>query len=137
MTDLNISDIPITKSEIMNHDHKEFVELLNSLLALLDNSDNEGEIDALLENLQTHLKEHFAREEELMLKANFPPYPVHKGEHERVLSLYKEVVASWQSGHNREQLITFIQTQFSEWFIQHVSTMDRVTAEFLERSGNL
>lgn len=137
MTNLNISDIPLTKSEMMNHDHKEFVELLSSLIVLLNNSNNEGDIDAELENLQTHIEEHFSREEELMLKANFPPYPVHKGEHERVLIIYKEAVASWHSDHDREQLITLLQIQLPEWFIQHVSSMDMVTAEFLESNGNL
>ena len=72
---------------MMNHDHKEFVEILSSLIELLNNSNNEGDIDAELENLQTHIKEHFSREEELMLKANFPPYTVHKAEHEQVLTL--------------------------------------------------
>lgn len=137
MTKLNISDIPLTRSEIMNQDHKEFVEILRTILELLDNSNNEGDIDAALEHLHTHLKEHFTREEEMMVKANFPPYPVHKAEHDRVLTLYQEAVASWQSTHNREQLTNLMQVELPEWFIQHVSTMDKVTAEFVESSGKL
>lgn len=138
MPTLDVSDIPETQSEIMNHDHKEFVDILNSIITLAtdENNKNENAIDAALDKLLIHTEEHFSKEEALMAQANFPPYPVHKAEHERILKILKDSISHWQLNRDRETLHPLLQELLPEWFIQHVSTMDKVTAEFLARTGN-
>ena len=137
MPTIDMNNIPTTRSAMMNHDHKEFVEILNTLLTLLDDNSEPNSITNELASLQTHTQKHFAREEELMLKANFPPYPVHKSEHERVLFLLKEAIANWGADHDKKKLTALLQDQLPEWLVQHVASMDMVTSQFLENTGNL
>ncbi len=72
-----------------------------------------------------------------MLNANFPPYQVHKEEHTKVLKIINDSISHWQLNRKKESLLPIVENLLPEWFIQHVSTMDSVTAEFLKRTGNL
>jgi len=133
---INTQDIPVTQSDMMNNDHKEFVESLNKLMELVAILNNDKCIDTALEQLLTHTEEHFAKEESLMIQANFPPYPVHKNEHERVLKILREAINHWHLNRDRESLQPLLQELLPEWFMQHVSTMDKITAQFIQQAEN-
>jgi len=139
MPNININDLPVTRSDVMNRDHKEFVVLLNSLIEMvkMEDRNNEREIDVALENLLTHTGLHFAREEELMLRSDFPPYPEHKDEHDRILKKISESFLYWKLNRNRNFISTLLEEHVPEWILQHVTTMDSVTAEYLENTGHL
>lgn len=137
MRKLEYDTIPQTPSDMMNDDHREFVDNLNAIMKLVSQLNQEEAIDQELDKLLTHTKEHFAREEQLMLEGNFPPYPVHKAEHERVLKIIAETVNHWRLNRDRASLEPFLNDLLPEWFMQHVSTMDKVTADYLARNGAL
>lgn len=134
MSMIDINDIPETKSEMMNRDHKEFVDILNMLIVMAHNSagNNETKIYAGFERLLEHARQHFLKEEELMLTSNFPPYAIHKREHDRILKILKDSTIHWQLNRDRKIIKSLIEDILPNWLIQHVSTMDSVTGHFLE-----
>jgi len=133
VTKINVSDIPVTSSEMMNRDHKEFIKLLAHLIETVNNSNNsEKDIDAELDQLRQHTAQHFSAEEALMVKTNFPPYAIHKGEHDRILTTFDESIANWKLERDREALKNLIEDDLPDWFIHHVSIMDSVTAQFFD-----
>ena len=120
--------------DFMNRDHAEFVALSEKLLALLAQQHVESEVDALLGQLLEHTQHHFAEEERQMQATHFPPYRRHKGEHDRVLGALEEHIALWQKGRDAAQLRTVIESTLNDWFVNHVNSMDFVTANFIAQA---
>lgn len=124
-------DYPQVALEFMNHDHAEFIELREKLLTALAQPSNPDEIDALLFQLLDHTRTHFGEEERQMQLAQFPPYPMHKGEHDRVLADMESRVAQWRQSRDAAALRDWLDVAVGDWFVNHVSMMDFVTARFI------
>lgn len=127
---VNAQDIPHLALEFMNHDHAEAVELVNELHTALENAED-VDIDDQLDRLYLHNAEHFAREEQHMQEYGFPPYPVHKGEHDRVLAEMYALISDWKNDRDKNALSNYLQHTFIDWFNNHLMSMDRVTAMFV------
>lgn len=124
-------EYPQVALDFMNHDHAEFIEMREQLLAALAKEGTTAEVDALLDRLLEHTRTHFGEEERQMREAQFPPYPMHKGEHDRVLAEMETRVAQWKQGRDAEALRGWLDKDVGDWFVNHVSTMDFVTARFI------
>lgn len=133
---MDLANVQIPRVEIafMNDDHDEAALILGDMFSAIANGEN-SEIEQKLTALYQHSVEHFAREEEQMLQVNFPPYQCHKGEHERVLQEMRDVLGQWQSGHDRTILSQYLENTVVPWLINHISTMDTVTAMFINRQS--
>ena len=131
-TQLNPSAIPQVALDFMNEDHGEAVELVNQLLTAIE-SDSSTKVSELLKAFFEHNQEHFAREEEQMIRVNFPPYSCHKGEHERVLEEMKTVISEWEASEDRSALQNYLTDTVANWLVNHISTMDTVTAMFVRQ----
>ena len=131
-TQLNPSVIPQVALDFMNEDHGEAVELVNQLLTAIE-SDSSTKVSELLKAFFEHNQEHFAREEEQMIRVNFPPYSCHKGEHERVLEEMKTVISEWEASEDRSALQNYLTDTVANWLVNHISTMDTVTAMFVRQ----
>ncbi len=134
---INPADIPPVAVDFMNEVHVEEVEMINVLHELLathlEGSDKEQEITQALAEVVEHTREHFAREERFMQEGNFPPYPVHKAEHDAFLADFETVASAWNDSKDAGQLKGFLEDVLPAWLDQHISTMDFVTARFLSR----
>ena len=118
----------------MNATHTEEVALLRDLLSALD-ADDAARAMELATALAVHVEEHFAREERLMEQYGFPPYPIHKSEHDRMRALVAEHCAGADSAEGRAALARFIREELLPWLNSHVATMDTATAHFLAMQG--
>ncbi len=114
----------------MNDTHLEELLIINEIMHAIDVHDIE-ETDALLSELISHTLSHFGGEEEQMRLHQFPPYPMHKGEHDRALEELKAQIASWHNRRDFASLSYYIKTTLPRWIVQHVLTMDTVTANYL------
>ncbi|WP_299198091.1 hemerythrin family protein [uncultured Amphritea sp.] len=138
MTLLTAEQIPTVGLDFMNHDHAEAVSQINRLDQLLRQAGTgdiaaEKQVEAVLTEIHEHSKSHFAREEAEMLRVDFPAYECHKGEHERVLAELVQVLQRWQQNSDIESLQGYLNSTLCRWLINHVSTMDSVTAMFVAR----
>lgn len=128
-------DYPQVALEFMNRDHAEFVSLRDKLLGLLSAQASATGVDTLLAALQEHTRHHFAEEERLMRETHFPPYPMHKGEHDHVLEDMGDRVTRWEQSRDAASLQNWLEGEIGDWFVNHVSTMDFVTARFIKAQG--
>lgn len=113
---------------LMDHTHREFVDLYNALAAALD-----GNFLAHFDALLAHTDAHFAQEDVWMAESGFPPTPIHRAEHERVLAMLRQVrqrVAAGDLAAGREAI-----AQIPHWFDQHAATMDAALANWMHRMG--
>lgn len=128
---IDFADVPKVVYDPMNDVHAEEVELLNSIESLLASEASQDEIGAAVEALFDHTREHFANEERLMREVGFPPYMMHKSEHDRVLNEFQLTVMDWRSKKDNTILLTYFGTVIPPWLHQHISSMDTVTAQFI------
>lgn len=127
--------IPKVALEEMNAVHDEevdlLIEVLNRLDAVADGKLPAEALDAPLASLLAHMRKHFAGEEDRMVQAGFPSYAVHKAAHDRALAEAHFIYDAWLTGRDEAALYTYLRRTFPAWMIQHVSTMDAATAQFL------
>lgn len=136
---LDVADIPQVALASMNQTHREEVELVNRLGRLVANGLS-GNVDdsAISHHIQLwldHTLDHFQRENALMTAYGFPAYPIHKGEHDRILALLDELHAAWRDHRRLKPLAEFLFQTWPEWFDGHVNTMDLATAGFIRQQG--
>ena len=124
-------DYPQVALDFMNRDHAEFVAMREQLLVLLSAKSPLAMVDKQLDELLEHTRHHFAEEERLMQETRFPPYVMHKGEHDNVLADMSAKIASWKQERDLEALEDWLDAAVGNWFVNHVSTMDFVTAGFI------
>ena len=139
LSSLNPESIPLVSIDFMNQTHLEEVKMVNALMdaitAKRSGTPNDGEITQQLKQWLEHTKAHFARENELMQETGFPAFPVHSDEHEIALNRMQTVVEAWEKNKDLELLNDYVFTQWPNWFKAHVSSMDKITAEFAVMNG--
>ncbi|WJW74906.1 hemerythrin family protein [Thiohalobacter sp. IOR34] len=128
------ADIPLVALDQMNDFHREEVEMINRVETLARSGD-EADLAETLREFLNHIRSHFATEEALMQAAGFPPFPIHKQEHDRLLAELGECETIWMENGDPAPLVDYICRTIPQWMQQHVATMDRVTAQFLAMTG--
>ncbi|GAA4252830.1 bacteriohemerythrin [Azospirillum formosense] len=114
---------------IIDADHKETVELLAEAAKASD-----ADLPAHFTAFAQHLRDHLAREEELMHQYGFPPTPIHVHEHNRV-RLELEGIAKRVAAGNLALVRGYLTEVVPEWFINHKNTMDSATAAWIRSQG--
>ncbi|MDD3518527.1 MAG: hemerythrin family protein [Chromatiales bacterium] len=138
MSVIAMEDVPRVAHAHMQAVHASEVEVLDALGEAIDAhraGDATATIDAALGVLLEHVEAHFEGENRMMEAAGFPALPVHVGEHRRVLARLQEVLADWRSTRDVSALANYFFDEHMDWMMQHISTMDFVTAQFLSMRG--
>jgi hemerythrin len=110
-------------------DHEEAVRLMNALQTCTD-----ADLPAIFAQHTQHLREHLARENELMERIGFFAKDVHIGEHERVLKETAAIQAKLDAGAIAE-VRAYVGHALPEWFLGHLQSMDTMTAKFAQQQG--
>ncbi|PID46975.1 MAG: hypothetical protein CR967_06045 [Proteobacteria bacterium] len=130
--------LPLVDMENMNEVHLEDVDIINDLSDLLDKyAKNEDEksfqsINKQYEKWFAHTIEHFANEEKMMQEKGFFAYEMHKGEHMNTLARMQFVYEEWLGTKDIIILKDYVQHECLAWLVNHIQTMDTVTARFLK-----
>lgn len=109
--------------------HAEFCALLN---AVADASD--AAFISALDAFIAHTEVHFADENAWMEAVDFPPRHCHRGEHDNVLALCREVRKRVAAGEM--ELGRRLVAELPAWFAQHVDIMDRMMTTYLAQVAN-
>ncbi len=136
---LTIDQVHHIAVDEMQHTHEEEISMLNEIDALATIYENDKtkheELENKLDEYIEHVKAHFANEERLMRLYQFPPYQMHKAEHDRVLHELNDVLIRWKQHGEIDAIIAYLR-QSVEWIINHISTMDNMTAMFISQQMN-
>jgi len=127
-----IQNLPKVALKDMNEIHDVEVEILNKLYDELLKEDKDLEtIDKLFSEFLEDVKKHFSFEQGLMEKYNFFAYPMHRGEHDRILTELSQLKNRWGKDKDTNLLKQYIENYFVPWLYNHIQTMDTVTAMYL------
>ncbi|MDG1818667.1 MAG: hemerythrin family protein [Porticoccaceae bacterium] len=141
MTDFDCT--PQVDLEFMNAEHRKAFDDANQIKRLLeigktDLSLVEKRIDRCLDKLLADTENHFYLEEKYMEQYQFPAREKHRLEHHQFLRAMNIECRLWQSTHNlaaAERLERYIDKDFPQWLVNHIVTMDTVTATYIARHG--
>ena len=130
--------LPIVDMDFMNETHYEDVDLINDLYKNIELYNQDSSLENF-ENLKMKYKEwiehtvnHFATEEEEMVKRGFFAYPFHKGEHDANIEEIKAVWNNFEKSKDILKLKNYIEYDVVNWLINHIKSMDTVTARFFK-----
>jgi len=120
--------------EEMQETHEEEIKLLNEVEKLaikygMDKS-NLSQLETKLDEYIAHVKVHFANEERLMQKYDFPSYDMHKTAHDMFLEDISYAIAQWKNFGDIKKIINFIYKS-PEWIVLHINTVDVPTSAYL------
>ena len=127
---LSPEELPKVSLEDMNNIHTNELEILNALYDATVKEDVE-EVERLLDEFIKDVEEHFSFEQNLMEKYNFFAYPMHRGEHDRIRMELNNLKKQWNKDKNPKLVKSYVENHFIPWLINHVQTMDTVTAMYL------
>ncbi len=122
-----INKLNQVKFEPMNEIHNNELIVLNNLLEAIKNREN---LDEKFKLFLDDVKHHFEFEQNLMEKYNFFAKVPHTMEHDRIVDELQKLDLS-----DYEGLENYFDTQFIPWLINHIDTMDTVTAGFFDMVG--
>ena len=136
---VDLDAIPQVPLAFVNEDHREEGRLLNDLADALEahraGRTGPEPVMACFETLYRHTAEHFGREDEAMQRSGFPPFPVHHAEHVRVLEELAEEGRAFGEGGDAARLHAYVTRDVPAWFVNHILTMDTMTARFIASRG--
>lgn len=130
------NNLPLVDAEFMNNTHFEDVDLINKIYENIEifekNNSNENfeNLKSTYEEWINHTVKHFLTEEEEMQKRGFFAYPFHKGEHDRNIEDIKAVWIDFEENRDIEALKNYIEYDLINWLVNHIRSMDTVTARF-------
>ncbi len=126
--------LPMVAMPSMNDTHLEEILIINRL----ENAARDNEIEAvreILNELLEHTAMHFFDEEDMMEETLFPAFKMHKSEHDRHLHELRSVIKYFEEHNDTKAIHAYIEGNLTPWLINHIETMDTVTAMFL-KSGS-
>ncbi len=131
-------ELPLVAMEFMNNTHTEDLEIINELFELVlkyekeASIENEARLNSKYKEWLDHTIEHFKAEEIMMQEKNFPPYPMHKAEHDNALKTIEKLFEKWLQTKDIQILKQYFIETLPGWLVGHIKTMDTVTAMFFK-----
>jgi hemerythrin len=130
--------LPMVAMDFMNEVHLEDVDIINSLYESIlkyeieKNENNFNNVSSKYQEWFEHTVEHFKNEEIKMQEMKFPPYLMHKGEHDNALNEMDIVFRQWNQNKDSFKLKEYFDEHLKPWLLNHIQTMDTVTASFFK-----
>jgi two-component system chemotaxis family response regulator WspR len=116
---------------LLDQQHMNLINLLNRLNLAIDVDALPEVVMKLFEQIFNEVSQHFATEEELLKKHQFPDYEKHKAEH---LSLLDELRGFRTSLHTPGKDMV-ASRWLKVWLLDHIQYADRESAQFLLAQG--
>ena len=106
----------------VDHEHKELIELINTLAEVMQ---NEGSYEAVVESLgeiYAQIAAHFALEEKFMRDSHYPLYGSHKEDHEVLLDELLDIMDGVEEDGSYDA--SALASGLDRWFSEHFRTHD-------------
>ena len=119
----------ITGNEMIDSQHRELIDRINSLLIACEKEDAAEEAAEMLKYLSDYVNFHFEAEEKFQEEIGYPGIKEHKAKHAE----FKQTVGALEMmlGHtNSPRFTSLVQNQMIDWLYTHIKGFDRSVAEY-------
>lgn len=130
---MNWNDSLSVGVKTLDEQHKGLVQTLNELHAAMMRGDAKGATGPLLDKLVRYTREHFAAEEALMSRAQYPSTSQHRTRHRDLTRQVEDYVQRYRSGEItlNVQLLNFLR----DWLINHIQKEDQNYGPWMAAQG--
>jgi len=110
----------------VDHEHRELIELVNRMHAVLERGGDPDEVQRVFGDLFRAISAHFALEERFMREHGYDQATPHKADHERLLDRLRDIMDDYRGADDRaeagaaDRLVAAVDA----WFVNHFKTHD-------------
>ncbi|MDP6574129.1 MAG: bacteriohemerythrin [Rhodospirillales bacterium] len=110
--------------EELDYEHRRLIENINELHRELLAHVDMDRVEDTLGGIHARMQAHFALEEHVMVSHEYPHYPEHKAEHERLLDEYTELMTKFERAPNLGDRVA-MEDILRQWIVDHILTSDK------------
>ncbi len=117
----------------IDEQHHQFVKAIDELYDAIKAQKTETKLVEIFKKLEAYIEKHFATEERLFRKTNYPKTDSHIAEHRN----FKSKLASIKAKLNHNEMeISFELIDFLEdWLVHHMNAVDKLYVRHLKEHG--
>jgi hemerythrin len=118
--------------ELIDNQHKQLVQMVNTLFANCNMGDEAAEIAYLrtINKAIEYAKTHFADEEKYMRLAGYPKLDKHIKEHEAFVAEIAKSIKLFETGKTAPiKMVKFLQ----KWLLKHIAVSDKKAVPYLAK----
>jgi hemerythrin len=121
------------KNAAMDKQHQGLIELINKLHAAMGQGQGKEALPVIFDSLVRYTQTHFAAEESLLQKYNYPDLPTQKRQHADLIKQISDLQKQFQAGDFSSSMKT---SEFlKKWLIEHIQGTDQKYGSFLNQKG--
>lgn len=117
----------------IDDDHQTLVELLQKVLDAVAVGESAESVTARLDAFTAEAEAHFAREEDLLDRANYPGLAAHRVEHDRLLSHLRHLRKTLSQGLPADDDGSRTALALRDWLFRHIRDDDSAYKPFVLR----
>jgi hemerythrin len=116
----------------VDNQHKQLITALNNIIEASTGGKGEAEIFKTLDFLTGYTIMHFADEEKLQVKYDYPDYLVHKRIHDEFKVTVGELTARLRNEGPSEELVGVVTSAVGSWLLNHIKGDDFRMAAYVK-----
>ena len=120
----------------IDQQHQQLFSHLNDLLAAIEKGKGEKVLSDLYRFLDAYTRKHFAAEEGLQRKFNYPHVALHCEEHQSFLKKLERLKSRIEADGATDALVRLTRDSLVNWLIRHVCSTDRQLGDFVRARRN-
>jgi len=106
----------------VDYEHEKLIEQVNSVYALIDDTDDRDRVVNSLGDIYGSISAHFALEEQMMKKHGYDRYQEHQADHERLLDEIRAISDDFENSTDLDK--QRFRQRLNNWFAIHFKTHD-------------
>lgn len=110
--------------EELDADHRQLIQYLNDLFAACFAGQGPAVLKDTLKSVQRYTRVHFAREEDVMRKMNYPGLEEHRQRHAELVSELDDLIEEFNQGANHDLSNKTLQF-LEDWLLHHILIEDK------------
>jgi len=119
-------------NKLIDSQHKRLIGIINDFHDTVNKGDDKAAIRKAVANLTYYVKTHFADEEKLMEKYNYPQLELHRRMHERLTQNVGGYAEKLQTG---QKILNLDMAIFLKgWLENHIAETDKKISEFIAKT---
>ena len=128
------SDLLSVGVESIDDEHKQLIAIVNDLYQAHCEGHEKEVVGEIIERLRKYIRIHFAREERLMERCDYPGLAEHKLEHTAMEKWVAVMENEYRAGNGAE-IAHEILDYLKDWFYDHIGRIDQLYAPYLKNSA--
>ncbi len=112
--------------------HKQLFDAVDKLFSACSQGKGKEEVGNTLKFLEDYTRVHFADEQQLHIKSNYPERDNHRKIHENFLKTFESLKKDFEEKGAGVLFVSTVNKLFLDWLIKHIGSMDKAFAAFLK-----